>query len=1044
VTYYVRVTTRGSPKTGSPRQALNYITDGHDARRDSSYSDAELHYIARMDPGWKTNLEGGRVPLVGFGQLAGELDQEKLAQSFEDACLPYHSLCGTTGYKSLTMTLPKEVSLFAEGHRAEAKAAINAAIDQALARAFAGFRYSAVAAIHTRNQTGEIHYHAHVLVGKFARDIRTDRLLSLNGKAGGNVPGRVRELKAGWHEGIAKEFRERLRLGIEQKTPRGSVTLVLPDGTRLEPLNRDSQRLLEKELCPTFTETSPSGETRSRRFRWSVMDDRIFEIASGARGTSTWDAAAFKEAFPEQARFLARYQARVHTLKTIGYLSAEGAITSAFRVHFAAHHGVLTPELQRLRIDLLDRLANEQSKDNDQAQDREPDGKEQTRDREQAKTKNSQGKRPDVHPTQFWEQVHRYADLRHRIERLGYSRQDVSDIFTRAEAKKPTPETLQLIRAAALRRATQHASPGLATILRAYVTPQRMDVQYIYLVTSGLIQLWKLGDKLALARQIKTAAERDFAAKKSRFARVGLGLRPVFWLVRVAMPREARLIQVAITRCVRLAHRAKLRRAARAEIRKAYDRWHQEFIQKPIAQLKQERSELKHPVQQAQRGRLDAAQARIQLPDRNAATAVYRRGHQALARLASEAKTLSTVSPWVGKEDELVTQVLHHSKGNPTSLSKEEYAAAVRIGRVGNLLESEAARKPRSIPEAFAAQKPDLDRLAARLAAFRLPTPFTRPNLSALTTEQVAAHLARAHQVGLLADGPAWTLKGKAAWTFIEEVGGALGKPIFSRTTTPRSTPAKESAMSQPTRSPDHNYPPTASPSPAPPDRALAHTKRQVVSDREAGKNPAAAQGQQRAVPPAADPRKTVAPQGQPAADLQEHLAREPKLDEKLAGVMQRGYQALVQLGVESGYPMRNLIGQEGQMVAEVLSKSNDNALSPEQYEAAVQAVRAGRVLIAADQAPAIQVPDAFADQRKDIERLSARLHGFGIAITTDKLRQIAPAQARCLIGTARTAGFLDDSPSWAAQPAVAHSLGQEFGRMLERNLAIDRQGGLP
>ncbi len=93
MTYYVRATTRGSPNTGSPRQAMNYITYRHDARRDSSYSDAELHYIARMDTGWKTDLEGGRVPLVGFGQLANELDQEKLAQRLEDSCLPYHSLC---------------------------------------------------------------------------------------------------------------------------------------------------------------------------------------------------------------------------------------------------------------------------------------------------------------------------------------------------------------------------------------------------------------------------------------------------------------------------------------------------------------------------------------------------------------------------------------------------------------------------------------------------------------------------------------------------------------------------------------------------------------------------------------------------------------------------------------------------------------------------------------------------------------------------------------------------------------------------------------
>ena len=49
--YYARVVTRGSAKKGTPGQALNYITDGHDARRDPSYSDAELHYIARMDPG---------------------------------------------------------------------------------------------------------------------------------------------------------------------------------------------------------------------------------------------------------------------------------------------------------------------------------------------------------------------------------------------------------------------------------------------------------------------------------------------------------------------------------------------------------------------------------------------------------------------------------------------------------------------------------------------------------------------------------------------------------------------------------------------------------------------------------------------------------------------------------------------------------------------------------------------------------------------------------------------------------------------------------
>ena len=362
MTYYVRMATRGSAKTGSPRQALNYITDAHDVRREPSYSDAELHYIARMDPGWKTDLEGGRVPLVGFGKLAGALDEKTLADAFQEACLPYHSLCGTTGYKSITLTLPKEVSLYAEGHREESKAAINAAIQQALDRAFAGYRYSAVAAIHTRNQTAEIHYHAHVLVGKFAQKVETGRTFSLSSKGGGNT-GRKRllDLKLGWQEGIEKEFRDRLKLGIEQKTPHSPVALVLPDGTRLEPLNRDSRRVLEKELCPTYVDTSPTGKEITRKFRWSAMDDRIFEIASGARGTSAWSAKAFKDLFPEQSRYLSRYEARVRTLKAIGYLSPEGQIQTAFRVHFAAHHGVLTPELQRVRLDLLQKLARERS-----------------------------------------------------------------------------------------------------------------------------------------------------------------------------------------------------------------------------------------------------------------------------------------------------------------------------------------------------------------------------------------------------------------------------------------------------------------------------------------------------------------------------------------------------------------------------------------------------------------------------------------------------------------------------------------------------------
>jgi hypothetical protein len=56
-----------------------------------------------MDPGWKTDLEGGRVPLVGFGTAAGLPDEAKIATAFDESCVPGDPR-GTTGYKTLTLT----------------------------------------------------------------------------------------------------------------------------------------------------------------------------------------------------------------------------------------------------------------------------------------------------------------------------------------------------------------------------------------------------------------------------------------------------------------------------------------------------------------------------------------------------------------------------------------------------------------------------------------------------------------------------------------------------------------------------------------------------------------------------------------------------------------------------------------------------------------------------------------------------------------------------------------------------------------------------
>jgi len=63
------------------RQALGYLADNHDRERDAGCSEAEFNYIARLDPGWKTDLEGGRGPLVGYGTLKGVTEDQLVSAS---------------------------------------------------------------------------------------------------------------------------------------------------------------------------------------------------------------------------------------------------------------------------------------------------------------------------------------------------------------------------------------------------------------------------------------------------------------------------------------------------------------------------------------------------------------------------------------------------------------------------------------------------------------------------------------------------------------------------------------------------------------------------------------------------------------------------------------------------------------------------------------------------------------------------------------------------------------------------------------------------
>jgi hypothetical protein len=749
--YYVKAQTRssGGSAKGTPEQAFDYITDAHDAQRDPSYSDAELAYICRLDPGWKTDLEGGRVPAVGVGALADVTDQDDLRRGLGDACQPWHDKRGTTGYKSFTFTLPKEVSLFCEGHREEAKQALYAAILATLEQAFPGVDYSGVAAVHTRNEAGEIHYHLHVLVGKFARDRATGRLCSLNSKKGGNHPGRVQALKRGWKDNVDREFRERLGLTIEQSRAYARPALVLEDRTRVPPLHRESRRLLDKQLSPLYTVPAPGGALKQSRFRWIAPDERIFEIAAAPKESGRWSAQAFCELFPDLAHRVGSYQKRAETLKRIGYLTPEGAITPAFHLHYAARHGIDTPELQRLRADVSKRERRQAAKEN----------------------------RPPA-LDDLWLKLHQHYQLRQRAERLGYGKEDLARIQREADRRKPTRENLRALRAQLERKALANPPrhlPETKGVVRAYWAVQGSKVRAFFVVTKGLLTL-RYREHKELAGKIKRAARIDlFYAKEKRLAQLGRFFQPIFWASRLVLPKETRRLEQAISRCAQLAGRQELETLYRRQVRLAYQRWRAEYVDHPRDQLRAQAQRLELPAQAPLRDKIASVKATIPLVAPSESVGQIKRGIEILTQLRpAEAAPLRD---WSGHEDDLVASVVVMAKGTATSLSRAEYQAAVRAGRIGYLLAREADSPRPAIPPPHGSRADEIARAAARLRAFKLANPFTQDVLAAVPAPKLERALAAVRRAGILDEGSEWTLRAAAAFEVAKQLRVDLTPP---------------------------------------------------------------------------------------------------------------------------------------------------------------------------------------------------------------------------------------------------------------------------
>jgi hypothetical protein len=121
------------------------------------------------------------------------------------------------------------------------------------------------------------------------------------------------------------------------------------------------------------------------------------------------------------------------------------------------------------------------------------------------------------------------------------------------------------------------------------------------------------------------------------------------------MPREARRLDLAIARCSRLAQQQQIRRAGRAEIQKAYEQWRENFIKRPLAELKKESQALQRPLQQPERQRLEQSRQRLSAPDVPNAVALFQRGYQALlAQPSGDSKTTEILKPWLPRQEDLV------------------------------------------------------------------------------------------------------------------------------------------------------------------------------------------------------------------------------------------------------------------------------------------------------------------------------------------------------------------------------------------------------
>jgi len=346
------------------QQAIDYITDDHDSKRLGNITDQMIAYICRIDSGYKTEHEGGKVPLVGHGLLTDITDLRELTWQFNEATIPANPR-GKKGYKSVTLTLPKELTLVCETNKLKAREAITKAIDAMLPKSYPGKDLCAVSAMHTRNEAGDPHVNVHLLIAKTVRDQKTGKMHSINNLDWyeDNSTTDAERMKAAWKEEIIKELEKEFKIEVSFDN-KNKCKVVTYDGLPLKPLTAPTASQRQRGWIMANVPQVEDEDGKMKPFNINILHAKILEVAKVAPLTKENFCAVFPE-----------YEKKwviggiIETLQKIGYLDRNLKPSKLFEEHAKWKFGT-RPEWGQIKEDvdnILGKLVDRTKEENPSA-----------------------------------------------------------------------------------------------------------------------------------------------------------------------------------------------------------------------------------------------------------------------------------------------------------------------------------------------------------------------------------------------------------------------------------------------------------------------------------------------------------------------------------------------------------------------------------------------------------------------------------------------------------------------------------------------------